>query len=80
MSTCDYEEANTRLMAHIIDTLNKVQSTFLVHIVNTNIVAILVGKFFHITALNSTANIWVAFGTGKNQWPLNTICHNLKVP
>ena len=38
--------------------------------VDTNVVVILVGKFFY---LNSEANIWVAFGAGKKY----TYCHNL---
>ena len=66
MSACDHEEADTRLIVHIVDALNKGQSTFLVRTVDTDVVVILVGKFFHFTTLNSTADIWVAFGTGKN--------------
>ena len=45
--------------------------------VDTDVVVILVGKFFYFTTLNSAANIWVAFGAGKNYtyWHVNTICH-----
>ena len=31
---------------------------------DTDVVVILIGKFFYFTTLNSAANIWVAFGAG----------------
>ena len=79
MSSCDHEEADTRLVVHIVDALNKGQSTCMVRTVDTDVVVILIGKFFHFTTLNPTADIWVAFGTGKHfdYWHINTICHNL---
>ncbi len=46
MPSCDHEEADTRLIVHIVDALNKRQSTFLVRTVDTDVVVILVGKFF----------------------------------
>ena len=57
MPSCDHEEADTRLIVHIIDALNKGQSTFLVRTVDTDVVVILVGKFFHFTSLNPAADI-----------------------
>ncbi len=48
MPSCDHEEANTRLIVHIVDALNKEQSTFLVRTVDTDVVT-LVGKCFHFT-------------------------------
>ena len=79
MPSCDHEEADTRLIVYIVDALNKGQSTFLVRTVDTDVVVILVGKFFHFTKLNATADIWVAFGTAKkfSYWHINTICHDL---
>ena len=79
MSLCDHEEADTRLIVHIGDALTKGWSTCLVRTVDTDVVVILIGKFFHFKTLNSAANIWVAFGSGKNFsfWHVNTICHNL---
>ena len=79
MSSCDHEEADTRLIIHTIDALSKGRNTCLVRTVDTDIVVILVGKFFHFISLNSAADIWVAFGTGKNftYLHINTISHNL---
>ena len=34
--------------------------------VDTDVVAILIGKFQHLTTLCQNANIWIAFGTGKS--------------
>ncbi len=61
MSLCDHEEAVTRLIVHIGDALTKGWSTCLVRTVDTDVVVILIGKFFHFKTLNSAANIWVAF-------------------
>ncbi len=41
-------------------------STCLIQTVDTDILAILVGKFHYLRTLNTSVNIWVAFGTGKN--------------
>jgi hypothetical protein len=79
MSSCDHEEADTRLIVHIVDALSKGRNTCLVRTVDTDVVVILIGKFYYFTTLNSNANIWVAFGSGKNFafWHINTICHSL---
>ena len=66
MMPCDHEEADTRLLVHVIDSLNDGCSTCLVRTVYTDVVIILVGKFNHLLTLNLSAKIWAAFGTGKN--------------
>ena len=66
MIPCDHEEADTRLLVHVIDSLNAGCSTCLVRTVDTDVVVILIGKFHHLLTLNLSAKIWVAFGTGKN--------------
>ena len=47
-----------------------------IRIVDTDVIVILIGKLPHLLTVNSDANIWVAFGTGKNFvfWHINTIC------
>ena len=66
MASCDHEEADTRLIVHIVDALTKGRNTCLVRTVDTDIVMILVGKFHYFTILNLNANIWVAFGSRRN--------------
>ena len=66
MIPCDHEEADTRLLVHVIDSLNAGCSTCLVRTVDTDVVVILIGMFHHLLTLNLSAKIWLAFGTGKN--------------
>ena len=66
MASCDHEEADTRLIVHIVDALTKGWNTCLVRSVDTDIVVILVGKFHYFTTLNLNANIWVVFGSRRN--------------
>ena len=46
----------------------------MIHTVDTDVIVILVGKFYVIHERYPSANIWVAFGTGKN---FLTQCGNL---
>jgi len=79
MPQCDHEEADTRVVIHLIDALEKGLSTCLVRTVDTDIIVILLGKLSYFITVNSDANVWVAFGTGKNfaYWHINTIYFNL---
>ena len=72
MIPCDHEEADTRLLVHVIDSLNAGCSTCLVRTVDTDVVVILVGKFHHLLTLNLSAKIWVAFGGGL--WYRKKLC------
>ncbi|KAG0696103.1 hypothetical protein GWK47_003122 [Chionoecetes opilio] len=51
----------------------------LVRTVDTDVVAILIGKYHSLTSQHQMAAIWVAFGTGKNFMyrDINAICHAL---
>ncbi len=51
---------------HVIESLMVGCSTYLIQTVDTDIVVILVGKFYYLLTLNTSVNIWVAFKTGKN--------------
>ena len=62
MIPCDHEEADTRLLVHVIDSLNYMFSSHCGY----RCCLILVGKFHHLLTLNLSEKIWVAFGTGKN--------------
>ena len=57
MMSCDHEEADTRLVVHVIDLLSAGCSTCLVHTVDTNVFVILVGKFNYLLRLNVSAKI-----------------------
>ena len=70
---CDHEEADTRLLLHLIDALNKGQKSCLVRTVDTDVVVILIGKLHCLLHANADADIWAAFGAGKHftYWYIN---------
>ena len=81
MLQCDHEEADTRLVIHLQDSLNNGCTNCLVRTVDTDVVIILVGMFHHFVALCQDVNIWVAFGSGKNFtfYHINTIYESLGI-
>ena len=66
MELCDHEEADTRLLIHLLDALQNGCTNCLVRTVDTDVIVILIGKFHELITLCEEVNIWVAFGTGKN--------------
>ncbi len=76
MQACDHEEADTRLVVHIVHAIHNGHGKILVRTVDTDVIVILVGKFFYLLSLNSDISIWVAFGKGKSfsYWHINSIC------
>ncbi len=75
---CDHEEADTQLIVHGANALSKGQSTCLVCTVDTDVVVILVGKFYYLTTLNSNATRYLGCFRLKKKlfyWHINTICH-----
>ena len=54
-SPCDHEEADTRIVVHLVDALKKGQKTCLVRTVDTDVIVILIGKFYHLLTLNPNA-------------------------
>ena len=65
MLQCDHEDADTRLVINLQDSLLNDCNIYLVRTVDTDVVVILVGMFYHFVALCRDVNIWVAFGSGK---------------
>ena len=64
MPSCNHEEADTRVVVHLYNSLEPCEKT-LVRTVDTDVVVILIGKFADLYAINCAADIWVAFGTGR---------------
>lgn len=64
MLPCDHEEAN------IGYAVQNGYTVCLIHTVDTDLIVILIGKFYHLL---SDADIWVAFDTGKN-FNINSAC------
>lgn len=78
MADCnhEFEEADTRVVVHILHALEQGIKTIVVRTVDTDVIVILTGVFFELIANNPLADIWVAFGTDKNfrLYSINAIC------
>ena len=66
MEPCDHEEADTRLLVHLLDALYNGYTSCLVHTVDTDVIVVLIGKFHQLITLCEDVNIRVAYGKGKN--------------
>lgn len=70
MPNCNHEEADTRIIVHLEDAVSKINGnapvTTLIRTVDTDVVVILIGKFYDLIELQDNLQIWVAFGMGKN--------------
>ncbi|KAG0721985.1 hypothetical protein GWK47_045320 [Chionoecetes opilio] len=79
MPPCDHEEADTRIVVHLQDALESGCTTCLVRTVYTDVLVILIGKYHFLASKYPSADIWVAFGSGKNFLFLhiNAICSTL---
>ena len=82
MQNCNHEEADTRIVVHVLHALTHGAKTILVRTVDTDVVVILAGTFHDLVATQPLADIWVAFGMGKNYrfYHINAICASLGEP
>ena len=81
MANCNHEEADTRIVIHVYDALERGAKKVMVRTVDTDVVVILIGQFYNIVGQYSEAEIWVAFGTGKQfrYYSINHVCANLGI-
>ena len=79
MPNCDHEEADTRIVVHILHALEHGATTVQVRTVDTDVIAILVGAYHNLIVTNPAAEIWIAFGMGKNFsfYNIGSICSSL---
>ena len=82
MLDCNHEEADTRIVVHLLHALEHGMRTIKVRTADSDVIAILVGAFFDLTSTHPSADIWVAFGTGKHCrfYSINTICTSIGEP
>ena len=74
MLACNHEEADTRIVVHVMHALEQGMKSVLVRTVDTDVIVILVGVCAMLATIQPSADIWVAFGTGKN-YTLYSIVH-----
>ncbi|KAK3750309.1 hypothetical protein QZH41_001768 [Actinostola sp. cb2023] len=80
MPECNHEEADTRIVVHVLHAIQVDQSqSVLVRTVDTDVIVILIGKFHHLKAIQPDLDLWVAFGMGRNFSfiSVNIICAGL---
>jgi len=66
MPNCSHEEADTRIAVHLLHALEHGMKTVKVRTADSDVVTILIGAFFDLILAQPSADIWVAFGTGKH--------------
>ena len=79
MMECTHEEADTRVMVHLLHAVENGSANVEVQTVGTDIVVLLIGHFFNLHENHPNIDLWVAFGVGKNfQYiHINSICNDL---
>ena len=79
MPSCNHEEADTRLVVHILHALEQGLKSIEVRTIDTDIIVILVGAFVELTRVQPLADIWIAFRMGKDFrfYSLNAFCSAL---
>ena len=66
MPNCNHEEADTRIVVHLLHSVQRGNKKILVKTVDTDIIVILLGKFEEISELCPDIDLWIAFGVGKD--------------
>ena len=66
MQVCNHEEADTTILIHLQDALDNGATICLVRTVDTDVIVIIVSKFYDLLQQHPAADIWFAFGTGTN--------------
>ena len=82
MQNCNHEDADNRIVVHVMHVRQQGAKTIQVRTVDTDVVVILVGTFHNLTATQPFADIWIAFGMDKNYrfYHINAICASLRKP
>lgn len=74
---CNHEEADTRIVIHVLHALSSREAkSVVVRTVDSDVVVILIGKFYDIQHQYPETDIWVAFGMGHhfNFLSINATC------
>ena len=75
LAPCSHEEADTRMMVHVADAAASGYSSIPIRTVDTDVVALAVAVFGEV----EVSELWIMFGTGKNQrmLPIHEIAKKL---
>ena len=75
MQPCNHEEADTRMVVHLVYALDNGANTCFVRTVDTDVVTIIAGKFNHLLQKHPAADLWLGFGVEKNIQTHSHQCH-----
>ena len=71
MSDCNHEEADTRIVIHLLHALVTGSQLIQIRTVDTDVVVILLGMFHIVRTKYEDAQIWVGLGFGKDMKHVN---------
>uniref|UniRef100_A0A8C4Q915 Tesmin/TSO1-like CXC domain-containing protein n=1 Tax=Eptatretus burgeri TaxID=7764 RepID=A0A8C4Q915_EPTBU len=79
MTSCWHEEADTRMVVHVLHAWESDYKAIQIRSVDTDVLVIFIGKFHQILERYPDSNISVALGFGKDFkiYPLNTVCEKV---
>ena len=65
MPNCSHEEADTRIVVHLLHSVQMGNKKIFVKTVDTDMIVILLGNFEEISELCPDIDLWIAFGVSK---------------
>ena len=76
MPNCTHEEADTRIVVHVLDAAKNGCKKIVVRTVDMDVLVILVGQFHEIKERHPSLELWLAFGVGKDftMYSINEVC------
>ena len=79
MDKCTQEEADSRMIVHIVHAIKEGCKKMLVQSGDTDVLVILIGHFFFLQQLCPEINLWLAFGNKNNtiMYSINQIAEKL---
>lgn len=79
MGRCNHEEADTRLVVHVVHSQQNCNHSIVVHTVDTDVVVIMTAVFHQLKKEFPLADILIAFSVSKNfrYYHINQIAHDL---
>ena len=80
MGPCSIEEADARVIVHMVDAIRNGFNRLCVRTVDSDLVYIIIGQLDRLLAMNSQVTVAIAFGTGKNYHILNINDMALSIP
>ena len=66
IETCDHEEADTRILFHILDSCKKLKNKIQVGTVDTDVVVLVIGLFSKLKQVSNDLDLWIQFGMGTS--------------